>query len=478
MRRLLVLQSAWSGRCLYSSLPRVALAQPHWTSHPHILPRPNMITPGISSQEFQERRTKLASALPNDCLFLVPGYPTRYVSHDIPYPFRQETDMFYFTGFQEPNSMFAAIKSKSGDNVKFIMFVRAKEPHEELWEGPRAGVEVAAREFGIEEVHSFADFAAVLEPHLASSKCISFNQNASPEVTATVARLLRTTWREDRLLVSASALTHRIRAVKSSAEIELMRDSCEIAAQAFQAVMQNLGKFQYEYELASLFEYECKRKGAERLSYPCVVGSGVNALSLHYIRADHQVPKNSLILMDAGCEKHMYASDISRTFPSTGVFQSAQKHLYEGTLAIQKTCLAACDSPSPPSLSELDELALRETSKVLIDLGFAKQHISSGVLPEHVIRRYFPHSIGHHLGIDVHDVAELGARASPLKSGMVITIEPGIYVRPGDPDSPPEFHGMGIRIEDDVLFTETGCEILTRSAPKEVSEIEAFASLG
>jgi Xaa-Pro aminopeptidase len=278
---------------------------------------------------------------------------------------------------------------------------------------------------------------------------------------------------------AAKSLLHRFRAIKSPAEISLMRQSCSIAARALNQVAARLPTLGHEYQAAACFEYECKMQGAQRLSYPSVVASGLNALTLHYIRNDNALGRDDLVLMDAGCELHMYSSDISRTYPRSGKYSAAQRLLVDIVLDVQQTVLGYAESRlanyTPLTLHDMHRVSVTQMAKNLCASGVLLPEKSHGVSHEEMVQKYvskwYPHSIGHHLGIDVHDVQQYEAQGGPLSSGMIVTVEPGLYIG-DDADVHPEFRNTGIRIEDDVLIHANGIEVLTHEAVKLPDQIE------
>ncbi|KAI9226389.1 MAG: peptidase M24, structural domain-containing protein, partial [Piptocephalis tieghemiana] len=440
--------------------------QPLPSSHPHLL-GPKDLTLGIEKDEYADRRKQLLQQLEPSSAAVILGYKTRYATNNIFYPFQQATDFFYLTGFDEPDS--AAILEKSSDKKeKYSLFVRPTDAHSTLWEGPRAGLDGARSHFDADQVNHNL-FAA--QHVLKSGQGQRENPTSFP--FSLLFRLRHSFPDQSSLIGTVSKLRplwpalQRMRWIKSAAEVRLMHKAGQITGEALIEVMRHTRPGVSENELASRMEWECRKRGAKGLSYVPVVAGGRNALTMHYVQNQQCLRDGDLVLMDSGCSYGGYCSDVTRTWPVNGTFTPAQKDLYEAVLAVQKHCINLCTEEQGISLDEIHHASIRATVQELANLGWKTNRTE-------VERRLYPHHVGHFLGLDVHDTPHIG-RHLPLKSGCVVTIEPGLYV-PDEPHYPKAFRGIGIRIEDDVVVGPTNPIILSSWAPKEVVDLEALCA--
>ncbi|PVD34501.1 hypothetical protein C0Q70_05776 [Pomacea canaliculata] len=418
--------------------------QPAAQTHPHLI-SVGEVTPGITMEEYR-RPSKV------------------FMTNDIPYPFRQNTDFLYLCGFQEPDSVLVILSSLSStDNHKSVLFVPKKDPDKELWDGPRSGTDGALFLTGVDSALNFEE----LESYLAQfcrdhGQFMLWYDYIQPVQTHLHTHVMCEMIHQERHkgIENTTPLLHQLRLKKSSAEIELMKQTVEIASNAFMEVN--------EAHLWAKMDFECRLRGAQYLAYPPVVAGGVRANTIHYIANNQVIADGELVLMDAGCELHGYTSDLTRTWPVNGKFSLPQRELYEATLAVQKACIALCTTTR-----SLDQIY----RQMLVLLGVQLQKI--GVLPRTIsatdlvkrTRELCPHHVGHYLGMDVHDTASM-SRTIQLQPGMIVTIEPGIYVPVNDTLVPKKYRGIGIRIEDNILITEDGPLNLSQKCPKEADEIE------
>ncbi|KYN36963.1 putative Xaa-Pro aminopeptidase 3 [Trachymyrmex septentrionalis] len=457
-----------------------ACGQPTSATHSHLIKRGEVL-PGISLQELKRRRSKLvecvtlmanAKNVHRQQIVVIPASSKVYMSDKIPYVFRQNTDFLYFSGCQEPDSILVLTCRK--DKSSYTLFMRARDEHSELWDGPRTGVEMATEMFGTDyslPVTEFEQFlAALIQEDKGSIVWYDHADVVQPILHKKLCQLIKLT--DNQIFASPKILFHQIRLIKSACEIDLMRESCRIASDAIVKTIQSSKPGMSEHQLFTTVDYECRMHGAEYLAYPPVVAAGRNANVIHYINNNQIIQSGNLVLMDAGCEYHGYSSDITRTWPISGKFTPEQKVLYEIVLDVQKNLIK--------SLKEMPSLdnAFRHMCFLL---GERLQEIN--VIPKNIEESkllaaayaYCPHHVSHYLGMDVHDTGKI-SRSVKIQPGMIITMEPGVYINPKTPYAPSHFHGLGIRIEDDILVTENGPEILTKNCPKEVAEIEALAS--
>ncbi|XP_069005687.1 xaa-Pro aminopeptidase 3 [Embiotoca jacksoni] len=457
------------------TIPPRYLGQPSPFTHPHLI-KHGEVTPGLSQTEYELRRHRLASlieaqadrlgpsASSSNHVVIVLSHPTRYMSNDIPYPFHQNQDFLYLSGFWEPDS--ALVLHGKGRPDQAILFVPRRDPGRELWDGPRSGKDGTAALTGIERVHSIEELGVVLKSLRATSLWYDSSQPAHPRLhQAHVAPVLKT----GPTPCSLRPLVHSLRAVKSSAEVALMQEAGRISAQAFRRTMALSHEDVDEAVLFAKFDYENRIHGANFLAYPPVVAGGNRANTLHYINNNQIIKDGEMVLLDGGCEYFGYVSDITRTWPVNGRFSPAQAELYEAVLEVQHSCLSLC-SPGV-SLDHIYSTMLALLGRQLKQLGILKASTSDADVLK-AARRYCPHHVGHYLGMDVHDTPEL-SRSQPLQPGMAITIEPGLYISEDNDQAPKPFRGLGIRIEDDVVIRDkSGPLILSSDAPKTIADVE------
>jgi len=352
-------------------------------------------------------------------------------------------------------------KFSKREKYRFSMFVRLRDPEREIWDGPKAGPEIAQSLFGAAKAFSFSDLTKEIGNLLSDASFVYYIWKTNH----TIDELLKPFLSRFTPILDPIPILSRMRLRKSAAEIVLMRTSCSIAARSMIETMKFTHPNRLEYELAAKMEFEVKRRGAQRLSYPSVVAGGSRANTLHYISNDLILRDGDLVLVDAGCEYHGYASDITRTWPINGRFSRAQQELYELVLSVNEKCIELCIEKN--SLNRIHEFAEKAIALGLFQLGIKKNPSVNGV------SRFFPHFIGHYLGMDTHDTRDISS-FTPLESGMVVTIEPGIYIAEHDYEIPERYRGIGIRIEDNVLIKENGSfpEVLTREVPKKCEQLE------
>ncbi len=431
----------------------------------------------LSDEVFTRRRKALMEQIGDDGVAIVVGADMQHRSNDTDFPYRPSSDVLYLTGFREPNAV-VVLAPGHGDG-EFVMFVPDRDPKYERWEGRRAGPEGAVERFGADAAFALDDLDDEITAFLEGRRRLFYTFGADEDFDRRVIDWTQNL-RHRRSKPPAAPGTvvdlrdalYAQRLTKSAGEMEIMRRAADITVEAHKLAMQYCRPGMREYELQALIEYHFKKNGAEFPAYSSIVGAGDNATILHYTDNDSLIGDDDVVLIDAGCEYQFYAADITRSFPASGQFTPAQRDLYQAVLDAQK---AAIDDIEPGvGYTELKEHTRRRLSQSMIDLGLVDGSVDE-VLEEEDFRDYYPHSIGHSLGIDVHDVGLYPSDDDdpcPLEEGMVLTIEPGIYV-PADDDSAPEaMRGVGIRIEDDILVTADGCENLTAACPKEADDIE------
>ncbi|MGH8636561.1 MAG: aminopeptidase P N-terminal domain-containing protein [Burkholderiales bacterium] len=423
---------------------------------------------------FTARRERLAHAM-GEGVAIVPTAPERVRNRDASFPYRFDSYFYYLTGFTEPDAVLVVI---GGAAPRSILFCRPKNEEREIWDGFRYGPQVAREMFEMDEAYPIESLDEQMPTLLGDRERLYFSLGADPQWDARVTGWLNTVRLRSRTGVRAPAevvdlrsILDEMRLIKDAHELATMRRAAAISTSAHRRAMRFARPGLHEYEIEAELMHEFLRHGAQAPAYTSIVAAGANACVLHYISNRALLEPNELLLIDAGCELDGYASDITRTFPVSGRFEGAQKALYELVLAAQAEAIAAV-APGR-SFSDPHDAAVRTLAQGMLDLGLLQGDPDS-VIESGAYRRFYMHRTGHWLGLDVHDAGDYGAegRWKPLASGMVLTVEPGIYVRPGE-GVPDAFCNIGIRIEDDVLVTPEGCEVLTAAAPKSIAEIEA-----
>ncbi len=413
---------------------------------------------------------------------VVPTAPERTRNRDTTYPYRADSYFHYLTGFPEPEAVLVLVTSELNDGPKSILFCRDKDIDKEIWDGFRHGPDGAREVFGVDEAHSIKEFDAKLAELLADQPSLWYSLGHDTAWDARVVAALNAVRAQSRAGKRAPTTLHDIRAtvdamrlVKDTDEIALMRRAADIACAAHRRAMRFTAPGRFEYEVEAGFLHEFRHNGSQYPAYPPIVAGGANACVLHYVDNNRPLNDGELLLIDAGCEVDGYASDITRTFPVNGRFSGPQADVYDLVLDAQTAAIAAIK----PGASFLDPhtAAVRVLAQGMIDLKLLEGSVD-GVIETAAYKRFYMHRTGHWLGLDVHDAGEY--RHGPgdndwqdLAPGMALTVEPGCYIRPGD-DVPKAFWNIGVRIEDDVLVTAAGCEILTLDAPKKIADIEAL----
>ncbi|MFB4357535.1 Xaa-Pro aminopeptidase [Pantoea sp. BS_4] len=432
----------------------------------------------ISLETFQQRRQALLAKMVPGSAALIFAAPEVTRSNDSEYPFRQNSDFWYFTGFNEPEALLVLIKSDENHNHS-VLFNRVRDLTAEIWFGRRLGQEAAPAKLGVDRALPWNDIGEQLHLLLNGLDEVYHAQGLYPEADKLVFSALDKLRRGFRQNLSAPAsLTdwrpwvHEMRLFKSPEEIAILRRAGEISALAHTRAIQACRPGLYEYHLEGEIHHEFNRHGARFPSYNTIVGSGENGCILHYTENECELRDGDLVLIDAGCEWQGYAGDITRTFPVNGKFSPAQRAVYNIVLKSLETALSRF-RPGV-SIREVNDEVVHIMVTGLVELGVLQGEVDA-LIAEDAHRKFFMHGLSHWLGLDVHDVGHYGtpSRDRILEPGMVITIEPGLYIAP-DADVPVEYRGIGIRIEDDIVITETGNENLTDSVVKDPDAIEAL----
>jgi Xaa-Pro aminopeptidase len=429
----------------------------------------------IDVTPFRARRAALLQRMGSG-LAILPTAPERLRSRDSDYLYRFDSYFYYLTGFPEPDAVLVLV---AGPEPKSILFCREKHPERELWEGFRYGPEAAGEAFGFAAAHPIAKLDEELPRLMADQPRLHYAPGMDPAWDARILRWLNEVRAGVRSGVTAPAeiLDLRVpldamRLVKDAHELAVMRRAAAISTGAHVRAMRTTRPGMMEYEIEAELLYEFRRHGAQFPAYWPIVAGGPNACVLHYRNNDRQLGDGELLLIDAGCELDGYASDITRTFPVNGRFSGPQRAVYELVLAAQAAAIAAVRPGAPWNAPH--DAAVGVLARGFVDLGLCQGTVEE-VLEKEDYKRFYMHRTGHWLGLDVHDVGDYKEQGQwkPLAPGMALTVEPGCYVRPAE-GVPERFWNIGVRIEDDVVVTAAGCEILTRAAPKRADEIEAL----
>lgn len=464
------------------------LGQPTHETRRHLIPEPGNLTPGISALEYYERRLKLAAQLPANSAAILVGNGIQHSSGSVFYDFQPDTDMFYLTGWREPNSVAVIEKvaeTGTDEDVRFHMLVPAKDPFKELWEGDRTGLEGAYDVFNADEVHDIDRLEHVLKMIIQRNDTVYYddknkglNLQSFPnffsfsfgnKASSTVNGLLKA-----KSTKSLRKLIGNLRLYKSQAEQKVMHRAGKISSRAINKAMARVGSdqpFKTEKTLAKYLDYAFVRGGCDKEAYIPVVASGSNALTIHYTRNDDLLYEDEMVFIDAGGKLGEYCADISRTWPNSPAgFSDAQRDIYNVVLDTNKELLKLCTANSYHSIYRLHEKSVEFLTLRLRDLpGF-------GGVTRAQVRELYPHFVGHHLGLDLHDIPYV-SHDGDMKENMVITVEPGLYI-PANDKWPKHYHGIGVRVEDDVLVGEKQPTVLTSLCAKEVADVELLIRLG
>jgi Xaa-Pro aminopeptidase len=430
------------------------------------------------AEMFAQRRKRFMDAI-GDALAILPSAPVAVRSADVEFIYRQDNDFYYLTGFAEPESI--ALFAPS-ENESFVLFVRPRDRERETWTGRRAGVEGAMSDYGADKAYIADEFQRIASRYLEKAERIYYPLGVNERTDARMLEMLKSAAAmRPRLgsgpnaLLDPREILHEARLYKSPEELHTMRRAIAISAKAHAAAMRNAQGGMMEWEIEALVDYNFRKRGAAGPSYPSIIASGPNGSTLHYIHNDREMRAGELLLIDAGCEYDFYASDVTRTFPIGTRFSPLHRDLYEIVLAAQ---LKAIETIRPGvKFDEPHEAALRVLVEGMCQVGLLKAEAGE-VIKNGSYRRYFMHRTSHWLGMDVHDVGlyRVNGQSRTLEPGMVLTAEPGIYIARDDDEAPEEFRGIGIRIEDDVLVTREGHEVMTAAIPKSVPEVESLTT--
>jgi Xaa-Pro aminopeptidase len=415
--------------------------------------------------------------LGKDSVAIISSAPEATRSNDTNYRYRQNSDFYYLTGFDEPEAI--AVIAPNQEEHKYTLFVRPRDPEREIWDGRRAGTEGALSEYGADASFPVTEFRDKIGDLINGARNLYYrigagNRELDDQIINQISRMRamgRKGINAPEAIIDTGAIIHEMRLIKSADEIELMQRAADIAAEAHREAMKAARPGMKEYEIEALIEFTFRKNGAAAPAYTSIVGAGANATVLHYINNDATLNDGDLLLVDAGAEYKGYASDITRTFPVNGRFTTAQRDIYDLVLRTQEDCV----QKARPGIS-LDEL--KSHSIEMLTEGMTRLGLLEGepqkLIEEKKYEQFYMHGLGHFLGIDVHDVGRYyqDGQSRRLEPGMVITVEPGVYVAATTENIPEKYRGIGVRIEDDVLITEDGPRVLSSKVPKQPEEIE------
>jgi Xaa-Pro aminopeptidase len=440
---------------------------------PHLDARVTAVPKG----EYARRRRQLMDQLEPNSIAIVPAASQAIRSRDTEYPFRQDSDFHYLTGFPEADAVAVLLPDRThGD---YVLFCSEKDAHEELWNGARIGAEAACERYGAADAFPLADIDDILPGLIEGRGRVYYSMGRRRDFDARVMGWVNSIRAREAAgavppgdFTDLDHLLHEQRLFKSAAEVRQMRRAGAISVAAHIRAMRQCRPGIYEYQLEAELLHEFARHGARSAAYPSIVAAGANACTMHYTQNTARLKRGDLVLIDAGCEYRGYAADITRTFPAGGRFNRRQRKLYEVVLQAQEAAFAAirpgADWNAPHDAS------VEAITRGLLDLGLLRGNLRR-LIRAGAYRRFYMHRVGHWLGLDVHDVGDYrpGGEWRELEPGMALTVEPGLYIAPDDRDAPAPWRGMGIRIEDDVLVTAEGFDLLTPGLPRTPDEIEA-----
>ncbi|MGY8859039.1 MAG: Xaa-Pro aminopeptidase [Pseudomonadales bacterium] len=432
----------------------------------------------ISKTEFARRRRNLIALMDPNSIAIIPSADEQVRSRDTLYPFRQDSDFFYLSGFVEPDAVLVLLPGRR--HGQFVVFCRERDPALELWHGYRAGPEGVCEKYGADDAFPIGDIDEILPGLVEGRERVYYSMGRSTEFDRQIMGWVSSIRSKESTgavppgeFTDLDHMVHELRLYKSAAELRLMRKAADITARAHRRAMHVCRGGLYEYELEAEIQYEFASSGARCPAYPSIVGSGRNACVLHYIENSDKMRDGDLVLIDAGCELEYYASDVTRTFPVNGRFSVEQRALYELVLRAQ---LAAIAEIVPGNhWNQPHDASVKVFTQGLVALGLLKGSVAS-LIKRNAYRDFYMHRVGHWLGLDVHDVGDyrVGEEWRVLEPGMVMTVEPGLYISESNTNVAKKWRGIGIRIEDDVVVTEEGCDVITASVPKTIEEIEAL----
>ena len=435
----------------------------------------------IPRTEYVRRRKALMAEMEPNSIAILPAAPMYIRNRDVEHIYRQDSDFQYLSGFPEPEAVIALIPGR--EHGEYVLFCRERDPARELWDGLRAGQDGAISEYGADDAFPIGDIDDILPGLIEGRSRVYYAIGSNQEFDHRLMEWINTIRSKARQgaqppneFVALDHLLHDLRLYKSANEVKVMKQAAEISARAHIRAMQASRAGLYEYHLEAELDYEFRKGGAKMPAYGSIVAAGKNACILHYRENDAVLKDGDLVLIDAGCEIDCYASDITRTFPVSGRFSMEQKAIYELVLAANEEAFKHI-APGK-HWNEAHEATVRVITAGLVELGLLNGDVDELIAAE-AYKPFYMHRAGHWLGMDVHDVGDykVGGEWRVLEPGMAMTVEPGIYIAADNQNVAKKWRGIGVRIEDDVVVTRHGCEILTSGVPKSVAEIEALMAV-
>ncbi len=420
----------------------------------------------MNLNEYLQRRNLLFSKLADNSVTIIGSWPEQKLNGDVEYVYKQNPNLYYLTGWMEPHTILILEKNNES-NTKTTMFVPSKDPSMEVWTGKRNGPEGAVSKFGVDEAYDNTSFKDMKNQLMLIHSTIYYDcpDNNSNEWNSIM--------HMDINKIDLAPIIELQRVKKTGYEVDVIRRSCQLSAKAHMLAMMSAHPGMNECQLDGLINGYLMWHGDKRLAYPNIVASGNNATTLHYDKNDDIMEDGELVLIDSGGELEYYASDITRTFPVNGKFTKEQAEIYQIVLDAQQSCI---DYVKPGiTVWDLHELSCRVIVSGLLKIGLLFGTIDDNIKNESY-KKFYMHNIGHWMGIDVHDCKSVDRKTVKLEPGFVFTVEPGIYIS-NDSDVPDAYRGIGVRIEDDVVVTVNGCEVLSKDVPKEIPEIEKLVGI-
>ena len=425
---------------------------------------------------YAARRDAYMKALGPNAVAVIRSLPECLRNGDVHHPFRQHSDLIYLTGFLEPDT--TLVLRPGAETERVTLFVRPRDPAAETWDGRRAGLEGAKAHYGADAAYPSAELPAKLADLLANTDelhyCLGLHDAMDLLIGAALVRLRTLEKRGKRppsIVVDPRANLHELRLHKHPEELATLRHAAAITSDAHLAAMRLGRPGTFEHELEAVIDYTFRKRGGNGPGYNTIVGAGANATILHYTENRSAIAAGDLVLVDAGCEYDHYTADITRTWPASGRFTAPQRRVYETVLAIQKSAIALARPGT--TIADIHDHCTRRLTEAMLQLGLLTGTVDERIA-DNAYRKYYPHGTSHWLGLDVHDAGAYtrSGKPRPLAPGMVITVEPGLYIPADATDAPAELRGIGVRIEDDVVITATGHDVLTAACPKEIEELE------
>ncbi|WFP48461.1 Xaa-Pro aminopeptidase [Methylomonas sp. EFPC3] len=432
----------------------------------------------MKQSEFKKRRASLMKQIGKGNIAIIASAPHRTRNRDVHYPFRQDSDFYYLTGFNEAESMAVFIPGR--EQGEYILFCREFDEKKALWEGAHAGLEGATKHYEADDSFPIDDLDDILPGMLENKSKVFYPMGKDSDLDHKLMEWINNIRKQSRSgitapgeLVSLEHILHEMRLFKSAEELKLMRRAAEVSAKAHVRAMRACKPGLYEYQIEAELMHEFVQDGLRAVAYPSIVAGGRNACVLHYTENNDKLNKGDLLLIDAGVECDHYAADITRTFPVSGKFNEPQRLLYQLVLDAQAAALAEIKPGNP--WNKAHDASVETLTRGLVELGLLKGRVKK-LIKDEKYKQFYMHRIGHWLGMDVHDVGDYKIKDEwrLLEPGMVLTVEPGLYVAADCETVDKQWRGIGIRIEDDVLVTKDGHEILTGGVPKSIDAIEAL----